>query len=103
MIERLSKVGMLLLASVLCGAGVQAAMKETISFDLSDVQERDRSAPYIADWTATSPDGVTLSANRTVILKDAVRSSCCRSKMSLGTLEGFSFELEYVLEAKGTK
>ena len=47
-----------------------ADIVEEIRFDVSEASELDHSAPEISHWTGTSPDGVTFTADRTVILKD---------------------------------
>ncbi len=43
---------------------------EVVAFDVSLTAKPDSSAPYLASWTATSPDGVKLSANRLHLLRD---------------------------------
>ena len=70
--DRLTQISWQVLIAVVAMlvSPLMAEIVEEIKFDVSEASELDHRAPYIAHWKGTSPDGVTFTANKTVILKD---------------------------------
>ncbi|MGZ0709686.1 beta-galactosidase [Coraliomargarita sp. W4R53] len=51
-------------------APIKEAKHETLIFDVSNIPVPDHHAPELAAWTSTNPEGVTLSSDKTTLLRD---------------------------------
>lgn len=51
-------------------APVRETGHETLIFDVSHIPVPDHRAPELAGWTSTNPEGVTLSSDKTTLLRD---------------------------------